>query len=105
MGRVLGGGTGSFHLIANPVIDLEAGADDVNTDDGMYEVTTAPSDFSAVQEAFDNHGISRASEELAMLPSSYVKLEGRDAERCLGLMEKLEDHDDVQHVFTSVPSL
>ena len=36
-----------------------------------------------------------------MVPSSYIKLEGRDAERCLALMEKLEDHDDVQGVYTN----
>ncbi len=82
-------------------VALDAGADDVGTDNGTYEVTTAPADYSAVHEAFEMHGIARASEELAMLPSSYVKLEGRDAERCLGLMEKLEDHDDVQGVFTN----
>ena len=54
-----------------------------------------------VREAFENHGIKRESEELAMLPSSYIKLEGRDAARCMALMEKLEEHDDVQGVFTN----
>ena len=82
-------------------VALDAGADDVGADDGMYEVTTMPADYSAVHEAFEKHGIGRASEELAMLPISYVKLGGRDAARCLGLMEKLEDHDDVQGVFTN----
>lgn len=83
-------------------VALEAGADDVNPDDGMYEVTSAPADFSQVRAAFESHGIHRESEELAMLPSSYVKLEGREAERCLSLMEALEDHDDVQGVFANL---
>ncbi len=80
---------------------LEAGADDVTTDDGVYEVTTSPAEFGAVREAFENHGIKWISAELTMVPSSYIKLEGRDAERCLVLMEKLEDQDDVQGVYTN----
>ena len=83
------------------MVALEAGADDVDTDNGMYEVTTAPAEFLGVREAFESHGIRRVSEELAMLPSSYVKLEGRDAERCLALMEALEEHDDIQGVFSN----
>ena len=80
-----------FFLIAASGIDeddlltvaLDAGAEDVNTDNGMYEVSTAPADYSAVHEAFEKRGIARTSEELAMLPSTYVKLEGRDAEPLL----------------------
>ncbi len=83
------------------LIALEAGADDVDIDDGMYEVTTTPTEFASVREAFDNHGIRCENAELAMLPSSYIKLAGSDAKRCLTLMEKLEDHDDVQGVYTN----
>lgn len=83
------------------LVALDAGADDVGTDNGMYEVTSAPTEFAAIREAFENHGIKRESEELAMLPSSYIKLEGSDAKRCLALMEKLEEHDDVQGVYTN----
>lgn len=99
---------GYFLIDANTIdeddllgVALEAGADDVDTDNGMYEVTTSPSEYVRVREAFENRGIKRESEELAMLPSSYIKLEGRDAERCMALMEKLEEHDDVQGVFTN----
>ena len=83
------------------LVVLDAGADDISTDDGMYEVTTAPTEFATVREALDNHGIRCESAELAMLPSSYIKLAGSDAKRCLTLMEKLEDHDDVQGVYTN----
>ena len=82
-------------------VALDAGADDVGTDNDMYEVTTAPSEFAAVREAFEKRGIKCESEEIAMLPSSYIKLEGSDAKRCLALMEKLEEHDDVQGVYTN----
>jgi YebC/PmpR family DNA-binding regulatory protein len=82
-------------------VALEAGADDVTADNGMYEVTASTGEFAAVREAFESHGITCVSAELAMVPSSYIKLEGRDAERCMALMEKLEDHDDVQGVYTN----
>ena len=83
------------------LVVLEAGAEDVSTDDGMYEVTTAPAEFSDVRDALEKHAIKTESGELAMLPNSYVKVEGREAERCLALMEKLEEHDDVQGVFSN----
>ncbi|MGD8331736.1 MAG: YebC/PmpR family DNA-binding transcriptional regulator, partial [Acidobacteriota bacterium] len=80
---------------------LEAGADDLSVDDGTYEVTTAPAQFSEVRDALESHGIKWESAELAMVPSNYIELAGKDAERCLTLMEKLEDHDDVQGVYTN----
>jgi len=80
---------------------LEAGAEDLSVDDGTYEVSTAPSEFSGVRDALENHGIKWESAELAMVPSNYIELTGKDAERCLTLMEKLEDHDDVQGVYTN----
>jgi len=82
-------------------VALEAGADDLTKEEGVFEVTTAPIDFGAVGEAFEKHGIKTLSAELTMVPSSYIKLEGRDAERCMVLMEKLEDNDDVQGVYTN----
>jgi YebC/PmpR family DNA-binding regulatory protein len=83
------------------LVALEAGADDLTTESGVYEISTSPAAFGAVRDALENHGIKWISAEQAMVPSSYIKLEGRDAERCLALMEKLEDHDDVQGVYTN----
>ena len=80
---------------------LEAGAEDLGTDDGTYEVTTSVSEFAAVRDALEKHGIEWISAELTMVPSSYIELKGKDAERCLALMEKLEDHDDVQGVYSN----
>lgn len=83
-------------------VALEAGAEDVNPEDGMYEVITSPTEYLQVRQAFEDHGIKRDSEELAMLPSTYVDLDGKEAERCLLLMEDLEDYDDTQNVFANL---
>lgn len=80
---------------------LEAGADDLAQDDGTFEITTTPAEFITVREALESHGIKMLSAELTMVPSSYIELAGKDAARCLKLMEKLEDHDDVQGVYSN----
>jgi len=83
------------------LVVLDAGAEDLTNEDGIYEVTTSPSEFVAVREALEQHGIKWESAELAMVPSNYIDVTGKDAERCLALMEKLEDNDDVQGVYTN----
>ncbi|HJO04244.1 MAG TPA: YebC/PmpR family DNA-binding transcriptional regulator [Acidobacteriota bacterium] len=83
-------------------VALEAGADDVAILDGMYEVTTPPTQFHVVLTALEDAGIACGTQEMAMLPQNLVPLEGRDAERCLQLMEVLDDHDDVQNVWSNV---
>jgi len=84
------------------MVALEAGALDVRLDDGMYEVTCPPTQFHAVHGALGDAGITCETQEIAMLPQTYLSLAGRDAERVLALVEKLEDNDDVQNVFTNV---
>ncbi len=83
-------------------VALEAGAEDVSRDEGNYEVLSSPTAFHQVRQAFEEHGVKRESEELAMLPTTYVELEGREADRCLSLMEDLEDYDDAQNVFANL---
>ncbi|MBW1645475.1 MAG: YebC/PmpR family DNA-binding transcriptional regulator [Deltaproteobacteria bacterium] len=87
---------------------LEAGADDVEevTEDGTLEVITAPENFEAVKQAFDEQNLAYVSAEITMIPSTTVKLEGKEAEQMLRLMEKLEDSDDVQNVYANfdIPS-
>lgn len=81
---------------------LDAGADDVKTDDAdHYEVLTAPGDFERVKAALEAKGVSLAVAEVTQIPQTYVKLEGKDAEQMLRLMETLEDHDDVQKVYAN----
>lgn len=84
------------------MVALEAGALDVKVDDGMYEVTCPPQEFHAVHKALEEAGITCETQEIAMLPQTYLSLEGRDAERVMTLVERLEDNDDVQNVFTNV---
>lgn len=77
---------------------LEAGALDVVKEGEHYVVTTQPHDFHAVQEALRKHGITWESAEITMIPRSTVRIEGRDAEKLVKLMEALEEHDDVARV-------
>jgi YebC/PmpR family DNA-binding regulatory protein len=80
---------------------LEAGADDMNDDGSAWEIICAPERFEAVRDAVKALGIEPASAEIAMIPQSYVKLQGKDAQQMLKLMEALDDHDDVQHVWAN----
>jgi YebC/PmpR family DNA-binding regulatory protein len=80
---------------------LEAGAEDMQLEEDAYEITTAPADFERVKQALDDHGIPYTLAELTKIPQSTVKLEGKSAEQALLLMEDLDDHDDVQHVYSN----
>lgn len=78
---------------------IDAGADDFGEDDGRWEITTSPEIFDNVRDAVTTNGIHPISAEIAMLPQNLVKLEGKAAQQMIKLMEVLEDHDDVQHVW------
>ena len=80
---------------------LEAGADDVSDDGSMWEIVSAPESFDAVRDAIKALGLEPASAEVAMIPQNYIKLTGKDAQQMLRLMEALDDHDDVQHVWAN----
>jgi len=80
---------------------LEAGADDVVDEGSGWEITSAPDAFEAVREAVKALGIEPASAKLAMVPQNLVKLEGKDAQTMLRLMEAIEEHDDVQNVWAN----
>ena len=80
---------------------LEAGADDMSDDGGVWEIISAPESFEAVRDAVKAIGVEPANAEVAMVPQNYVKLQGSDARTMLKLMEALDDHDDVQHVWAN----
>ena len=80
---------------------LDAGADDMNDDGSAWEIVSAPESFEAVRDAIKGLGLEPASAEVAMIPQNYVKLQGKDAQVMLKLMEALDDHDDVQHVWAN----
>ena len=77
---------------------LDAGADDVVTDEDGYQVMTSVESFGAVRDAIEKAGIPILSAEVMMVPENTVKVTGHTATQVLKLMEELEDHDDVQSV-------
>jgi YebC/PmpR family DNA-binding regulatory protein len=80
---------------------LENGADDMQTTDDAYEIITTPQAFETVKKALEAKGINVEHADLQMIPQNLVKVEGKEAEHLLKLMEALEDHDDIQHVFAN----
>lgn len=80
---------------------LEAGAEDFVAEDSTYEIVVAAEDFEAVKDGIENAGIQFASAEITMIPKSTVKIEGKNAELVLKLMEAIEDHEDVQNVYAN----
>jgi YebC/PmpR family DNA-binding regulatory protein len=80
---------------------LDAGADDLQDDDDNWEVLSSPEAFPKVNEAVKALGIEPATAQVSMIPQNYVKLEGKPATQMVRLMDALEDHDDVQHVWSN----
>ncbi len=81
-------------------IGLEAGADDIVTnDDGSIDVYTTPEAFADVVEAFEKNSIKPVNAEVSMVPSTESELEGDQAVKCMRMIDALEDLDDVQNVY------
>jgi YebC/PmpR family DNA-binding regulatory protein len=80
---------------------LDAGADDMNDDGSAWDIVCAPEQFEAVRDAVKALGVEPASAQVAMIPQNYVKLVGKEAQQMLKLMEAIEEHDDVQHVWAN----
>ena len=81
-------------------VALEAGAEDVITDDeGAIEVLTAPADFEAVKAALEAAGLSAALANVTMRAENTIEVSGEDAERMQKLLDALEDLDDTQDIF------
>ena len=79
---------------------LDAGAEDMEVQDDVFEVTTAPNDFSAVREALENQGITFLSAEVQMVPQNTVVPADEDTlNKILKMLDMLEENDDVQNVF------
>ncbi len=83
-------------------IALDAGADDVSSDDNTFQVTTTPDAFEAVRAAVDAAKIPIASGEVSMVPQNTQSLTGQQAEQTLKLLDELEEHDDVQDVASNI---
>ena len=83
-------------------IALEAGADDVITEDDCYTVYTAPGDFSSVRKFLENKGITFIEADVEMIPNDYITLEDKQLETFMKLIDALEDNDDVQSIYHNV---
>ena len=80
---------------------LDAGAEDLRNHDGTWEVISAPENHLPVLEAIQKAGIPTESAEIAMIPKNLLKLEGKNASGMLKMSEALEEHDDVQNVYSN----
>jgi YebC/PmpR family DNA-binding regulatory protein len=80
---------------------LEAGADDLNDEGENWEIFTTPKEFVAVKEAVEKAGYKPELAEVTMIPSTYQKLEGSQANAMMRLLEVLEDLDDSQNVYSN----
>jgi YebC/PmpR family DNA-binding regulatory protein len=80
---------------------LEAGAEDLRNDGGNWVVISPPESHEAVLEAIQKASIATESAEIGMLPKNLVRLEGKNASGMLRLSEALEEHDDVQNVYSN----
>jgi YebC/PmpR family DNA-binding regulatory protein len=78
---------------------LDAGAEDFNAEEEVFEITTAVEDFGAVREALETAGYEFLTAELTMIPDTYTALNMEDSEKVQKLIDKLEDDDDVQDVY------
>jgi YebC/PmpR family DNA-binding regulatory protein len=84
-------------------IVLGAGADDIveDTEDKQFEVYSTLEAFQAVKEALDAKGVTYQAADITMIPKNTVRLQGKEAEQSLRLMDALEDNDDVQNVYSN----
>lgn len=78
---------------------LDAGAEDFNAEDGVYEILTDPADFSQVREALEAAGYAFLSAEMDKIPQTSVELTAEQQESVEAMLDMLEDNDDVQNVY------
>ncbi len=79
---------------------LEAGAEDINDEEDVWEIITEPTQFHAVQENIKKH-VELDTAELMMIPKNKVEVSGKDAEQIIRLIENLDDLDDVLNVWAN----
>ncbi|HUT63721.1 MAG TPA: YebC/PmpR family DNA-binding transcriptional regulator [Anaerolineae bacterium] len=80
---------------------LESDAEDLTVEDGEFQVICSPKDFSAIQAYFDEKHVMYENAEIAKIPQSTIKVEGKNAKTLMKLMEAIEDCDDVQKVWAN----
>jgi YebC/PmpR family DNA-binding regulatory protein len=83
-------------------IVLEAGAEDMSTEEESFEIYTTPSGFPATKAALEAKSVEITEAGIALVPKTTMKVDGKEAEAVLRLVEALEEHDDVQNVYSDV---
>jgi YebC/PmpR family DNA-binding regulatory protein len=83
------------------LLALDAGAEDVKYDPESTEILTAPSDLETVKSALEKQSVKIEKAEVGMYPKDSVKVEGREAEQLLKLLDAIEEHDDIQKVYSN----
>ena len=78
---------------------LEAGADDFNIEDGIYEILTSPENFNSVRETLESAGFFFVRSEIDRIPNMTVDLDDAAAEKIVRMLDLFEDNDDVQSVY------
>ena len=81
------------------MVALDAGAEDMETSDEGYEISTTPEDFAAVMDALRDNGIEVLSGEIAMIPSTKTSLSEEDAKKMEKMLDMFDDNDDIQEVW------
>jgi YebC/PmpR family DNA-binding regulatory protein len=83
-------------------IALEAGAEDLTSDEDLFQITCAPQDFDKVRTGLGKKNVKIESAELSMVPKNTVKIDDPDtARKVLAMVDDLEDNDDVQNVYAN----
>jgi YebC/PmpR family DNA-binding regulatory protein len=82
-------------------IAIDAGADDMQTEEDVYEITVVPENFETVRNNIEAKGVKIEEADIQRVPENTVKVDGKDAEQVLKLIESIEEHEDVQHVYAN----
>ena len=82
-------------------VSLDAGAEDVKRSDDMFEVICDPAQFQNVKKALDAARIATTSADLTQLPSTWIDLDAETGKKMLGLIDALDDMDDIQNVYSN----
>ncbi|MCK4778140.1 MAG: YebC/PmpR family DNA-binding transcriptional regulator [Actinomycetia bacterium] len=80
---------------------LEAGGEDLRVEDGIYEIITSQADFNNVKKMVEDKGFEIESAQITMVPKNTVKLKKEEAKKVLKLVNILEEHDDIQEVYSN----
>jgi len=83
------------------MVVMDAGAEDLKSEEGFFEIISSTEDLEKVKATLESSGIKYDSANLTMYPKNTIKLEGKNAETLLKILDTLEDLDDVQNVYSN----